>query len=317
MAIFFYPRSKSLTMAARAAKKKAVPTISGQGFNNPRNPSLQELRSLVVPSFDRAIESVLPETGWQGGLYGAIGLELANDNRSVGKGHFLLFGKVAKPPANSLAAQAAKFWPNVGELKLELFIDNAMIFNFEDSLTSDLIDSSSVPHRFSNGESVLEEDQLEELGIKGFCLRAVIVPTRETFAKISLVILPLPLEDLLNTYPLAENPLFPAISLSALGEFAMGPPAAGLQRPNPWGFPFWPLLVTPTDFSSAPNVPSGTDLRACMGAILRKTYKPEAKNGPAALLKRWEEVKEAGASNLKASEPDKRWPLPLPTPPRG
>ena len=254
-------------MAARAAKKKAVPTISSQGFNNPWNPSLQELRSLVVPSFHRAVESVLPEAGWQGGS--------------------------SQRQKYSLTAQASHIWPSTRELKLEFFIDNATIFNFEDSLTSDLIDSSGVPHSFSNGESILEEYQLEELGITGFCLRAVIMPTQETFAKISLVLLPLPLEELLNTHPLAENPLFPAISLSSLGEFAMGPPAAGLQRQNPWGFPFWPLLVTPTDFSSAPNLPSGTDLRACMGAILRKTCKPEAKNGPAALLKRWEEVKEA------------------------
>lgn len=304
-------------MAARPAKKKATPSISGPGFNNPRNPSLAELRKLVVPSFERAVETVLPAAGWQGGLYGAIGLSLSNDNRAVDKGSFMLFGKLAKAPADGISAQAAKFWSGAGETKLELQVSDAAIFNFEDTLTSDLLDSSHVKHAFKHGDAVVSDADLATMGITGFCLRAVVIPTRETFAKITLVLYPLPLDELLEEHPLAENSLFPAISFSSLGEFALGPPAAGLRLPTPWGFPFWPVLTTPTEFSVAPNVPSGTDLRACMAAVLRKTSKPETKNGPAALHKRWEEVKEAGASNLKTSEPDKRWPLPLPTPPRG
>ena len=301
-------------MASRA-KRKAAPTISGPGFNNPRDPTLTELKRLVAPSFERAQEELLPNlANWSGGLYGAIGLNLANDNRSVESGCFLLYGQLSNTP---ISAQCAKFWPRGNDLKLELRFEDMSIFNFKDSLTSDLLDSAAINHIFTRGDTQIERAELEDAGINGFCIKAFITPTRETFAKIHLALLPMGLDELLDAHPLADNPLFPVISLTTPGEFPIGPAAAGVRLPDPWGFPIWPILTTTTNLNDVPNVPSGTDLRAAMAAILRKATRAEAKNGPAALLRRWDEVKEAGASNLKGTDPDKRWPLPKPSPPRG
>ena len=86
-------------------KKKPTPAITSQGFAYPRDPSQRELDACAVPSFQRA--TVLREAGWNGGLYGCIGLELSNDNRNVHSGHFCLYGNLFRNPVQSF--QGAKF----------------------------------------------------------------------------------------------------------------------------------------------------------------------------------------------------------------
>ena len=291
-------------------KRRETPTICGNGFKNPRDLSEEEFEATLVPSFARATETALQNAGWNGGLYGAIGLQLSNDNRAVAFGHFCLFGKVVRASSHTVAA--GKFWSGMDDIKLELQLGDASIFNFTDSLASNLIDSADVTHRFLRSESALDRDELEDLGVRGFCLRAYVTPTRETYAKFALGLLPLPLAELLDEHPLAESPLFPAISAGAAGEFPLGPPlsAAVPRSRDRWGAPFWPVIVLGTSRATCPNQPNGGELRGKMAEILRKAFKPELKNGPANLLKRWEEIKEAGASNLKKTDPEKLWPLP-------
>ena len=300
-----------------SGKRREAPSISGNGFKNPRDLSTTEFDALLVPSFQRATETVLQDAGWNGGLYGAVGLQLSNDNRTVAFGQFCLFGRVVRNSMHTIAA--AKFWPGTDDIKLELQLSNATMFSFTDSLASNLVDSHNVEHRFLRDGNVVTPEELADLGINGFCLRAYVTPSRETYAKIALGLMLLPLADLLDENPLAENPLFPAISAGAAGEFPLGPPlAAAVPRARDrWGAPFWPLIVLGASKDTCPNQPSGTELRGRMAEILRKAFKPELKNGPATLHKRWDELREAGASNLKRADPEKLWPLPAQQSARG
>ena len=297
-----------------STKKRGVPSIVGHGFKNPRDPTAEEYKSCIVPSFERATETALQNAGWNGGLYGTVGLQLANDNRSVLFGHFRLYRRVFH---NALfTTSAAKFWSGMDEIKLELDLADASIFSFTDTLVSNLVDSSNIAHRFLRGDIALGEDELEDLGVTGFCLRAFVNPTRETYAKIAIGLLPFPLADLLDDHPLANNILYPAISVGSAGEFPLGPPlAAAVPRARDrWGCPFWPLVVLGTAQSACPILPPGSELRGKIAEILRKSIKPELKNGPATLLKRMDEIREAGASNLKKMDPEKLWPLPTAQP---
>ena len=265
-------------------KKKPTPAITGQGFAYPRDPSQRELDACVVPSFQRA--TVLREAGWNGGLYGCIGLELSNDNRNVHSGHFCMFGNLFRNPVQ--AFQAAKFWEGANEIKLEISIDSVEIFTFTDSLASELLDSAAVSHKFIRDGQEVDTTELQELGITGFSLRAFVVPTRETYAKVIVGLFPLLLAELSDEHPLLGNPLFPAISLCSPREFALGPPTTTTRRSTRWGFPFWPLLVLGADLEDCPSFPPGEELRGKMAEVLHKAFKPEIKNGPAALLKKLE-----------------------------
>ena len=297
-----------------------VPTITGQGFENPRDPTPDELNAVVIPSYERATDEdqALVGAGWNGGLYGTICLTLANDNKTVDSGCFWLVGKVFR--ANWFSVQGAKFWQAADETRLELSLPDATIFKFPDSLASEWLDSSELTHRFVDKEGkVLADETLAELEIRGFAIRAFVIPTRENYAKISIGLVPLPKDALFEQHPLAENPLFPCISVSSPGEFPLGPPVTSQapRAPRQWGFPFWPLLVRGADASSCPAFPRGAELRAKMAAILRSAVKPEMKNGLALLQRRMEDIQEAGASNLKQLNLEKRWPLPEPQPDTG
>ena len=85
------------------------------------------------------------------------------------------------------------------------------------------------------------------------------------------------------------------------------PPLLTAARKPPAGSPL-------TDF---PNTPSGIEIRRKIAEVLRAAVKPEIKNGPAMLLKRWTEIQNAGPSKLLNKQLDIMWPLPPPAPPRG
>ena len=176
---------------------------------------------------------------------------------------------------------------------------------------SNLVKSSNITHRFICGDIALSEDELEDLSVSGFCLRAFVNPIQETYAKIAIGLLPFPLADLLDNHLLANNISTPP-SASVRLEIPLGPPlvAAVLRARDCWGCPFWPLVVLGTAQSACPILPPGSELRGKIAEILKKSVKPELNNGLATLLKRMDEIREAGASNLKKLDPEKLWPLP-------
>ena len=103
------------------------------------------------------------------------------------------------------------------------------------------MNSSNITHRFICGDIALSEDELEDLSVSGFCLRAFVNPIQETYAKIAIGLLPFPLADLLDNHLLANNISTPP-SASDWLEIPLGPPlaAAVLRAPDSWGCPFWP-----------------------------------------------------------------------------
>ena len=299
-------------MGEPSKKKKGCRSLTGPGFRNARDLTVKECKKLCVTSFDRVVESLLPDLGWTGDLYGCVGLNFANDNRSITNGHFFMVGQLF-PGSDSKKFSASKFWANGADIDLQLSVPSASIFSFSDSLVSDLLDSSEIPHAFFSSGRRLEDEEVEAANIPGFSVCLFVNPSKETFAKLSVVLYPLPLDTLLETHVLGSNPQFPGLSVFS-GEFPIGPPHTSVPRtPAPWGCPIDPV-ITAASFSEFPQVPSGKELRHKIAQVLRAGTKPEIKNGPAALKKRWDEIASAGPSKLLKKQHDVIWPLPPPAP---
>ena len=306
-----------MASSQQAKRAKSTKIITGSGFKHPRDLTLKEVKRLEVSSFNRVTDSILPGLGWKGGLYGLIGLQLTNDNRSITTGNFFMVGQLFQD-SDTKVFQAAKFWagPDTADIDLHISVPSAEIFTFKSSMVSDLIDSREVSHAFFRGSQRIEEDEAEAL-VPGFSLRLFVIPTRENYAKVTLVLYPLSLENLLDLHPLAEDPNFPGLSLCS-GEFPIGLPQSQPPRPPaPWGSPILPVVIPGIPFLDCPNVPSGAEFRNKMAFVLRSVTRPDIKNGPASLTKRWIELQSAGASKLAHKAVDKLWPLPPPTAPLG
>ena len=306
-----------MASAQHSKRTKLSKPIAGTGFKHPRDLSLKEVKRLEVSSFNRVTDSILPGLGWKGGLYGLIGLQLANDNRSITTGNLFLVGQLF-PDSDTKVFQAAKFWagPDTADIDLHISIPSADIFTFKSSMVSDLVDAREVSHAFFRGSQRIEEDEAEAL-VPGFTLRLFVIPTRENHAKVTLVLFPLSRDNLHELHPLAEDPNFPGLSLFS-GEFPIGLPQSQPPRPPaPWGCPILPVVVPGNSFSDCPTVPTGIEFRSKIALILRSVTKPEIKNGAATLTKRWLELQNAGASKLAHKSVDKLWPLPPPAVPLG
>ena len=106
-------------------KKKGMPSI-GLGLKNTRDPTTEEYKACIVPSFERATETDLQNAGWNGDLYGTVSLQLANDNRTVTFSYFCCYGRVFRNAV--FTTLSAKFLTGMDEIKLELDLADASTF---------------------------------------------------------------------------------------------------------------------------------------------------------------------------------------------
>ena len=81
-------------MGKPSKKKKGSRSLTGPGFQNARDLTVKECKRLHMTSFDRVVESLLPDLRWNGDLYGCVGLKFVNNNRSVTSGHFFMVGQL-------------------------------------------------------------------------------------------------------------------------------------------------------------------------------------------------------------------------------
>ena len=288
----------------------AVPTISGDGFKGSAELSVEDLRKLTVEGFGKESLTNIT-TDWSGEIAGLVGLTLSPDNGRVIDGRFLLIGSLCRDKR----VGAGKFWrlggqnqPEAEPLTFSFTIDDCEILKFPNGgLTSEIIDGDAVKHDFYRGNVLVQKDSMPD-SYMGFSLRAYITPTRETYAKITLILYPLAKDMLTATHPMSEYLAFPGLTLFA-GEFPLIPKSSAPPLSKSWGCPFAPAIIPGTDWNDSSSCPRTPLLRAAVAQIMRKALRPEAKANHPALLQRWEEISEHGTSSLKDLQLDQIWPL--------
>lgn len=294
-------------------KKSKAPSISGEGFKGTAEISLADLKKITVEAFNKdALKHLAPS--WSGEVAGMVGLTLGNDNRRILDSRFILLGVLC----TDKRVNAAKFWDNMDapsssqsspeSLSLSFSIPDCGIFKFPNGgLVSEYLDGDAIPHKFLRGDVQVPDGELPDSYL-GFAVRAYIIPTRETYAKINLMLFPLPKDMLNSNHPLCENPCFPGISLFS-GEFPLLPRSADNPLKKNWGCPLTPAVIPGASTEESNNVPRTPLLRAAVALLLRKTHKPESKSGHQNLMARWTEIFEQGESKLKEHPLEQIWPL--------
>ena len=285
-------------------KKKAVPPIYGDGFKGKEELNLDDIKKCAVEGFSKDnLKHLTPD--WSGEVAGVVGLSLSNDNKRVTEGRFYLIGNLC----TDKRSHANKFW-NISEpLTLTVTIPDCSIFKFSSGgLVSELLDGGTIKHSFYKGEDLVPAESLPD-NILGFTLRAHIIPTTSNWAKLYIILFPLPIDLLKSTHPLCANPMFPGILVFS-GEFPLIPSSSALPLKKNWGCPITPAILPGAFFSESENFPKTNLLRAAIAQLLRKAVKPEGKAGFDNLIPRWLEIFENGISKLRNTTLDSIWPAP-------
>lgn len=284
--------------------KKKSNYISGEGFRGNDDLSLNDFKKIAVEGFT-ADHLTAHTENWTGGIAGLVGLELSNDNKRVTNGKLFLIGSLCR----NKKVSANKFWELPEQISLTFTINDCGMFTFPNGgCVSEIIDGSCIPHSFHKGEVLLSKEELPET-ILGFALKCYIIPTRDTYAKLALLLFPLPKDMLLNTHPLCTNPSFPGMPLFT-GEFPLIPSSLGPPLDKNWGFPFTPAIIPGSAYEDSGNFPNTPSVKAAVAAILRKAVKPDSKLSFQTLIPRWKEISEHGVSKLKDSPLELVWPPP-------
>ena len=225
-------------------KTPTIPTIAGEGFRGKEDLNVADLKKLAVDSFNKeALKKLTPD--WSGEVAGMIGITLSNDNRRSIDGRFVLLGSLC----TEKRVNAGKFWNQMDlpgtsnshpdSLSLCFSIPDCEIFKFPGGgLVSEYVDGDALPHTFYRGDVIVQKENLPDSYL-GFAVRAFVMPTRDTYAKISLLLFPLPKDMLIANHPLSGNPCFPGITLFS-GEFPLLPRSADRPLLKKWGCPIAP-----------------------------------------------------------------------------
>ena len=281
-------------------KKKPAKPLSGNGFKRTADLNIEDLKKLVVPSEAGAANLF---GRWSGGIISAVIMRLSNDNLHVADCNLLLQGNLFAD-ANKLV-NAAGFWPDAPNLTLVLEKLDCSIFKFAGGTTSMLVDSTLVPHHYIKDGTALTQEQVEELGIRGFTIRIYNNPSSATRLKLTCAVYPLPSDELVFTHPLAVDPRFPGLKLFS-HEVDIHPRSDTLLKKS-WGSPIAPAILQGQEFDS--DQPSSTEILHALSKTMINSCKPEIKANFETLNQRWGELKE-GSSQLKTIEADLVWPEP-------
>ena len=285
-------------------RKRKPDSIRGEGFRGKSELSLADYKKLAVEGFGSGhIANLLSD--WSGEVVGAVGLCLSNNNRRVTDATFHLLGSLCREKRVS----ANKYWDLEDTTSMQFSIPDCDMFKFPaGNLVSEIVDGGVIDHTFYVGDQPIEHEDLPET-VLGFSIRAFIIPTRESYAKLKLILYPLPKDMLVANHILASNPMFPGVSVFS-GEFPLLPVSSSYPLEKNWGCPISPVILPGMDFEESENYPRTALVRAAVAQLMRKAVIPESKAGFSTLLPRWIELAETGLAGLKDNSLDSIWPLP-------
>jgi hypothetical protein len=288
-----------------------MPTLDKRFFAGDGEIDPGECAKLEVRNTASEVESALSEFGWTGGPAACVVLTLSADNKKVEKGNFVVVGAFS-----DFKEEITKIWPGSSDgVLLRIKFKTATVFQFtEGGLTSNLTHQDNTEHAFyaqtdDGAPEVILEAEYPDYGIGEFCTKLVCNVSKNSSVrdgiviKYTLLLFPLGKEDLLEKYPAAKEAAWPGLVVLE-GECPL------MVRPTAaWGSPAWPLLQTGTSLERQPQLPSGEELRAAMGAVMANATAPESSRTAKSLLSRWKKLA-ASPEDLVAKKAATEWPKP-------
>jgi hypothetical protein len=283
--------------------------LDGKWFQNPED--LPELiaENLEVASLGSPVNSVLGRNGWDGTTVAGVGLELANDNRSVKSGQFYIRGPLSKDNGNY---QANRLWEQgAKDANVTIQFPHGGEFDFsEGSLASDYLPGEAVKITIERDGQIVNPADWAKLGIKEFSVRLVAYLDRqsnksEPKVKFTLLFFPSTKEKMEEISDAVRGPAWPGVKILE-GNADLFPRAPQ----NGWGCPIYPLLATGVRFLNAPNLPSGQELRYAIGRIMESARLPVPCATQATMKKKWSKLEE-DPDSYEERIPSVVWPQQL------
>jgi hypothetical protein len=195
--------------------------------------------NLEVLSLGRPLNAVLGKNGWDGKTAAGIGLELANDNKSIRGGQFFIRGPLSAEPGTIVAS---KLWERAAkDISVTFTFPHGGEFEFASgALASDYLEGDAVKITVERADQRVQEASWQQVGITPFSLRLVAYLDRlsnkqEPRIKYNLLFFPASREQLLEISDAAQGAAWPGVKILE-GHAALFPraPQGG------WGCPIYP-----------------------------------------------------------------------------
>ena len=281
------------------SRRKKPVTIRGPGFAQRRGLEVDDLETLRSDTKEDAFDDLIED--WNNKIMAFAVVDISQVNFSPTGAEVQLKGPIFDSPRGK-SFKSSKYF-NLSDRYTLVFGElDCSCFTFVNSMISNHVDSSQLDFEFKKdlaGPAVSDED-LRTAGFVGFTLRAYLNPTTATYAKLTILLFPLNMEQLLSQNPLAVSPYFPGISFAA-PEIPFLPHFNDLLDGEPCGLPFLPALISEAPFNEDDR-PATAELIGSMAALLRTVAVPEAKAGISQTAARWEEIRLQGEPALKQSQ---------------
>ena len=160
--------------------------------------------------------------------------------------------------------------------------------------------------RYTGSGNLVSRENLEEIGVEGFCLRLHVIPDQADRAKLILCVIPENKESLLEANPLGGDPRFPSLAVLR-AEIPLGIKTASVIDTK-FGHPLLPVIIPAAPVTSRSTLPPADEIITKMASLLRNVNVPEVKINRDKLAERMAELASEGDSQLKDLAPDLLWP---------
>ena len=283
--------------------KRAEKVIEDPAFKQEKELTVDDVKRLIVPSYDEAATTLIP--GWKGSPILLVGVKLDQDGKTIQNCEPVLAGKLFKKTARSFAA--SKFWSFKDKYFLKLQPIDLRLFQFTDTLVSNVVDSSQIAYSFvdKDGNDVFGE-VLSDQGYKGFCIRLYAVPTSAAEAKVKLVLYPVTKDDLEADQPYQKDPRFTGLLITST-DIEIGVRYTEIFDKS-FGSPICPVVLTDVQKENLTEIPPTGEFLSKIASMLRAAAHPETKQGHESMWERWAEIKKDGANKLVRMAVSPVWP---------
>ena len=232
------------------------------------------------------------------------------DNTQPDNAEVVLKGSIFRDSSRVLGA--SKFFELNSPLQFVLGALNCGKFRFNNTLVSEPVDSAHFPFwfRVNRDSEALSLEEVTEKGFKGFTLRAYLAPssiTNHTWMRLTILLFPAPLTSFLDNNPHASSPYFPGITIFS-DLIALGPRTKDLFPDKKIGSPIVPGIISSEPFTENTAHPTTASLAACISAVLRSAYTPNAHMTANSLLAKWTTIRTDGESALTITPLAVIWP---------
>ena len=176
-------------------RKKKPATIRGPGFNQDRQLDAEDLELLRTDTKEEAFDNLLDE--WNGKITAFVLIEISQVNFSPTNSEVQLMGPIFDAPRGK-SFKSAKYFELTDRFTLVFQELDCSAFTFVNGLASNHVDSSQLDFEFRHelAGPAISDETLRDAGFRGFTLRAFLAPTTSNHAKLSILLYPLNLEDL-------------------------------------------------------------------------------------------------------------------------